>query len=424
MSSPLRIDFVAPPFGGHLYPQLDLACQLRSAIQPAIHFLSTPGARQAIESLGFSSTLLLSDKEHLVSGIANAPKQVGSKPWRLIGQLKDNLSMMDQLIAELEVRWRLDRPDLVIADFAVPIAGLLAQRMGIPWWTAIRAPTVIDTPDGVPPYLGGLLPSKSLVGRMRNAMGRCLIRSFKRTTHRIFRRAMLRIGVPSVYRSDGYERIYSPECILIQGVRELEFPCTWPPSATFIGPLTGGPIFTHTVPSYVADKPHVLVSLGTHVRWAKEHASDLIREVACRMPDLEFHFTRGAALESLAKSQANYHEISYLPYDQHMQRYAASIHHAGSGIMYSCLRQGVPCLAWPQDFDQFDNASRLVYHGLGVRCRTEANCIVQDLRRILSDVTMRRNLERMRATIASYRTADLVVALLGERFPSRSFPKA
>lgn len=323
MSQRLRIDVVTPPFGGHLHPQLDLATRLHDAARAEIRILSTPSARQAVELCLFPIVALLANREDTILGIANAVQRVGSNPFRLVGQLKDNLSVMDQLIAELTESWKANRPDLVIADFAVPVAGLLAQRMQIPWWTAIRAPTVIDTPDGIPPYMGGLKPKSGLAGSIRDRCGRTLIRTFKQSVHLLFRHRMKRFGIPSIYRNDGFEQIYSPEQIIVQGVRELEFPCTWPPSADFVGTLTASPCFEHTPPRYRSGKPHVLVSLGTHVRWAQRSAAELIEQVACRMPDFEFHFTQGRSdLPSSAASSSNFQILSYLPYDRYISTHA------------------------------------------------------------------------------------------------------
>jgi UDP:flavonoid glycosyltransferase YjiC (YdhE family) len=47
----------------------------------------------------------------------------------------------------------------------------------------------------------------------------------------------------------------------------------------------------------------------------------------------------------------------------------AVVHHGGAGVMWECLRAGVPQLVLPQDYDQFDHAARLEAAGVGVRLR-------------------------------------------------------
>ncbi len=408
----MRIDSVSSPFAGHLHPQLDLATRIRNATDTDIHFLSTPAAKKAIELCDFKMTPLLADRDHIVAGIANAPKQVGSNPYRLWGQLRDNVSMMDQLMLELRQRWQTNPPDLAIVDFAVPVAGLLARSMGIPWWTSLTAVCAMETLDGVPTYLGGLIPKGGLRGHLRNMVGRQIIRSFKRSMHLLFRRQMLRFGIPRVYRSDGYETIYSSETILAYRPREFEFPCSWPEALHFVGPLTGGPTYPHRPPQFISGKPHVLISLGTHVGWAKKSAAETIRQVAAAMPHLEFHFSHGKANAEQSIESGNYHEYAYFPYHEYANRYAVSINHGGSGILFTCLQNAIPILIWPQDFDQYDHAARVVYHGLGLRLQNDVPSIVRDLQRLLDDGTIRQNLSRMKRTIDAYDTTKIVCNLL------------
>ena len=408
----MRIDSVSSPFAGHLHPQLDLATRLRAAIDARIHFLSTPTARRAIELSDFEMTPVLADRDHVISGIANATKQVGSNPYRLWGQLRDNLSMMDQLMIELCDRWKLDRPDLVLVDFAVPVAGLLARSMGIPWWTSLTTVCAMETLDGVPAYLGGLMPRTGVRGQIRNLLGRQIVRSFKRSTHWLFRRQMVRFGIPRVYRSDGFEAIYSPETILAYQPREFEFPCTWPNALHFVGPLTQSPPFPHRSPQFVIGKPHVLVSLGTHVGWAKKSAAETIRKVALAMPNFEFHFSHGMANAEQSSDSGNYHEYAYFPYHQYAHRYAVSINHGGTGILFACLRNAIPILIWPHDFDQYDHAARIIHHGLGIRLQNDVSLIVRDLQRLLMDANIRQNVNRMKSIIDSYDTTKLVCKLL------------
>ena len=181
----------------------------------------------------------------------------------------------------------------MIADFTVPIAGLLAKELGIRWWTSMPTPCAMETGDGTPTYLGGWKPPTTLAGRIRDAAGRWMIRCFKRGVHQLFRRQLTELGVPRLYRDDGLEVIYSDESVLAMGLREFEFERTWPPVVHFIGPLTRSPAFEHQPPIFEDGKQHILVSLGTHLWWAKGTARDLIRVVARSMPDCVFHFSDG-----------------------------------------------------------------------------------------------------------------------------------
>ena len=150
-------------------------------------------------------------------------------------------------------------------------------------------------------------------------------------------------------------------------MREFEFERDWPPAFRFVGPLTGGPVFPHAAPEFEAGKRHVLVSLGTHLLWAKRAAFELLEAVAERMPECRFHFTHGAPKSTSHERRGNVRHYGYFPYDLYLPRYDAAIVHGGTGVLYSCIKAAMPMLVWPQDFDHFDHAARVVVRGLGTR---------------------------------------------------------
>ncbi|MCC9598964.1 hypothetical protein LOC67_00220 [Stieleria sp. JC731] len=414
MSRRLRIDFLAPPFAGHLYPLLQLAKGLADRGFDSIRFFSTPEAESAIKASGFSLCPLVSDRSHIVFEIANTDQPIGSNPLRLHGQFKLNLSLMSQLRSELQEAWSHERPDLVVADFTVPVAGLLARQIGIRWWTSLPTVCVLDTPDGTPAYLGGWAPPKSFVGQFRDTFGRQLVRGFKRGVYRAYRGDLKQLGLDAIYRQDGYEAIYSEERILGLGIREFEFPCRWPASLDFIGPLTASPTRNHQSPCFVEGKRHVLVSLGTHLRWAKERARKIMRQLAKHRRDLVVHFTHGDYELDEVASEGNFFSYPYIPYQAWIDRYDAVIHHGGTGVTYACIRAGIPVLVWPQDYDQFDHAARIVHHGIGLRLRPDPQLIGEDLNRLWGDRVIQENVRAFSGYAAGYRPVEQVADWLAE----------
>src|SRR5215831_11731940 len=127
MCRDLRIDFVAPPFAGHLFPLLELARFLRGQGFTRLRVLSTAGAARAVQVSGLTLVELLPGREGRVRAIADTDAQVGLHPHRLYRQFRMNMALMPALRAQLKALWAADRPDLVIADFTVPLAGLLAR---------------------------------------------------------------------------------------------------------------------------------------------------------------------------------------------------------------------------------------------------------------------------------------------------------
>ena len=402
MCRELRLDFVAPPFAGHLYPALDLARRLRERGVGGIRFLSTSGGRAPIEAAGFPFVEILPGQDQAVWSIANTRMKVGSNPLQMWGQVKKNLTLMHDLQQQVQETWQTDRPDLVIADFVVPVAGLTAQSLGIRWWTGMPSPCVLETKDGTPAYLGGWMPRQDLYGRIRDWMGRQTIRHFKKASGWLFARPLKQLSIPHLYRADGFEIVYSPERILAYGMREFEFPRTWPTWCQFIGPLIAGPSLPGPALKWDDSKQTVLVTLGTHLPWAKSSAIDLMHQVARLMPDTVFHFSRGQMGNCEVEIRDNLHVYGSIPYDASLHRYDAAIIHGGTGILYSCIQHGVPMLVWPHDYDQFDHAARIVHHELGLRLIPQAQRIAADLKVLLSSESIRTALDRFQKSYQTY----------------------
>ena len=138
------IDFVAPPFAGHLYPALDLARRLRDRGFSRLRVLTTAGGRFAVEASGLPFVEILPNQDEAVWAIANTRVAVGSNPLRMWRQVQGNLALMRDLQQQLRDFWSGQRPDLVLADFVVPVAGLTAESMGIAWWTGMPSPCAGD----------------------------------------------------------------------------------------------------------------------------------------------------------------------------------------------------------------------------------------------------------------------------------------
>lgn len=364
--SRLKVFLIAPPFSGHLHPLLGIGMRLQESADVTV--LSTPGAA-ADTVLPFQP--ILGQHERTVWAIAEPGQDVKSNPRLLYRQLKANISLLAELRAELLAHMQAQRPHLVLADFTVPVAGLAAQQLGIPWWTTLPSPCVFETPDGPPAYMGGLFPAQNGPQRLLHAVLRLAVRGFKLAMGRLFRQELSAIGFPGIYRADGYEAIYSPQRILALGMRELEFPRTYPAHFEFAGPVLHTPHRDSPAPHFHRGaSPHVLITLGTHLPHAKAKLAAVMRRLAARHPHITFHFTHGLAAHAASPTQdtsSPLQEYAHISYAEHLHRYSLVIHHAGSGILNYCLRHGIPSVVIPQDYDQFDNAARLVAHGLAHR---------------------------------------------------------
>lgn len=411
MSAPdVAIDFVAPPFAGHLFPILQLAQTLRERGIAKARVLTTSDAADSIRLCGLEPVDILPNRAEEVWAIANTRARSDRHPLRMYQQFRANMALMSDLAAQLRVTWSVHRPQLVIADFTVPVAGLVARELGIRWWTAMPSPCALESRTGTPGYLGGWTPSSSLFARTRDAFGRGITRAFKRFVGAIFRDELRALGFNSMYREDGSEAAYSDECILGFGMQEFEFERDWPACFSFVGPLTSAPPFVHVEPEFDANKRTILVTLGTHLPWARERAKALIERVASEMPDCVFHFAQGQPGSQSVERRGNAIHYGFVPYGRYIDRYDAAIVHGGTGSTYTCIEAGVPMLVWPHDYDQFDHAARIVHRGLGLRLRESS--VARDLRRILDDGAFRAHVKEFQQHARRYDPATFVAQRL------------
>jgi len=413
MRTDLKIDFVAPPFAGHLFPQLQLAKYAKSRGMERLRFLSCPRMKAAVEQHGIEFLPLLADKETELVDIVLGTQQVMHSIKKMVKKVDRVLDLMGQFSNELRDYWTADRPDLVVIDFLTPFAGVVADELGIPWWTAMPSPTFVEVRKGTPAFLGGWEPPKTVCGRCRDALGRSFVRMFKRAFFRLFRKKIQSLGFKSIYREDGTERMFSNDVILGLGIPEIEFENDYPQAMNWIGPCTDSPSFEHPAPQYESGKTHILVSLGTQIPWAKERAEKMFREVAGLLPDYVFHFTLGDSDLKEPRIESNLHFYGYMPYTADAFRnYKLIVNHGGIGVLYTAMMAGVPQLIWAQDYDQHDNAARIAFHGLGLRTQGKPQDIVEKINRLLHNDSFRKRAEEYRQIVARYHPGQSFVELL------------
>lgn len=369
-----RIDLLAPPFAGHLHPILAMGRALNDLAQ--VRVLSTEAAQARIRMAGLQGEVVLPGVDTRLHAITDPPQRVGSNPLRLHAQFDASLGLLEVFAHALRERYAHERPDLLIADFTLPVAGPIAMGHGIPWWTSHPSPCVIEAPGGPPAYLGGWLPARSRLGRLRDRSAGLAVRGFKRTIGQLYARRLKALGFDGLYREDGSEAAYSPQRILALGLREFEFERRWPSTVDFIGPLLWSPPAVGPPPPPIDDaRPQILISLGTHLGFAKPALVTELECIAAAYPQWCLHFSAGrfdacpANGDPCPAAPGRLQHHAWVDYPSWIPRMQAVVHHGGAGVLWECLRAGVPQLVLPQDYDQFDHAARLEVAGAGVRLR-------------------------------------------------------
>jgi zeaxanthin glucosyltransferase len=120
--------------------------------------------------------------------------------------------------------------------------------------------------------------------------------------------------------------------------------------------------------------------------------------------------------KALGRPPANVRLLEFLPQLQVLDEADLAITHAGAGTMRECIMKGVPMLAYPRDSDQFGNAARIGYFGLGLRGERrhdDAAAIRRKAMQIRADCRFRDRLHAMRAEI-EHGESDLLAAALAD----------
>lgn len=364
----MRILFVAPPFAGHL----DRLVPLMQAAQEAGHAVRvlTGHARlsflheRKIEAAAPPS-LPVGALEHIAEGFG----RLHGRPHAGLAQLQANLTLVTPLISDLCQEIQSWRANVLVADSVALMAGPAAMRMGIPWITMLASPLSLYTSGGTPAFCGGWYPPRGWLGRGRDMMGRLGHRVMREVVFTLVRSQLPR-ELRRPFRTDGTEAIYSPFAVLGLGMEELEFPRLWPPAFEMIGPLASTPAMD-PAPDFPRAKQRIFATLGTHLPWARAPWRAGLEELARERPDWLIVASEGRMEGRSAPLSGtgapNLHVVPRLCYRRDLPAFDAVIHHGGTGIAYSALAAGLPSLVIPHDYDQFDMASRIAWHGLGVQ---------------------------------------------------------
>lgn len=395
-----RLLLVAPPFAGHLNPLVALGRGLRDRGFD-VRFATGATKVGLLHEHGFAADALLPDDPHVFDRIADTDGPVRSNPLLLTRQLAANLRLLPRARAEIDALVRRDRPDAVLVDFTAPVAGMVALDHGLPWLTTMPTPFALETRTGTPSYCGGWGPARHAGHRVRDAAGRTATRVTKRTMQRVLAPAFRTAGT-GVYRADGSEAAYSPTHILGLGMTELELDRDWPAAFRMVGPVTATP--EGGAAPRLPSGPRVLVTLGTHLPWAKDRLVAQARALADGLPGHAIVVSLGDAARRSPDPLAvddRVHVYAHLPYDEVVPGTAAVVHHGGAGITYSAVRAGVPAVVCPQDYDQFDFAARVVAAGAGVRVRRlDGRRVAEAVRSVLD--ADRAPLDALAAAAATY----------------------
>lgn len=406
----IKIDVVAVPLSGHLYPTLNLLAPLLQNPQYEIRLFTGLQKKAVAEAVGFQVLPILEGHVKEFEKAANNKEQLGIiSAYRQLSASLDLINLVsDQLIQE----WTNHRPDIVIVDFITLSGGLVAEQMGLPWITTMATQFVLETTDGPPCLIGGMGSPKNFWQATIQFLGRKATRIVKRIVFFSFRDRLKRYKF-KLYNQLGQESIYSPYSILAIGMKELELKKGFPDHFLWVGPsgasVEAGEDYPLDLTPFI-ERKKVLVTCGTQLAWAKENLIFQTKELAKAHPHCHFFVTRGLGGESFQceSLMENLSLVSYLPYKEYIPQMDYVIHHGGAGIFYQCIIYGKPALILPHDYDQFDYAVRGVEAGIAFTAkRDNSKAIGQAFEELLAKENWP-ELESLRQTAQSYHPTEIL----------------
>lgn len=406
----IKIDVVALPLSGHLYPTMNLLAPLLQNPQYEIRLLTGPQKKAVAEAVGFQVLPILEGHVKEFEKAANNKEQLGIiSAYRQLSASLDLINLVsDQLIQE----WTNHRPDIVIVDFITLSGGLVAEQMGIPWITIMATQFAIETTEGPPCFFGGMGIPRNNWQVLEQFLARKITRLGKRIVTFLLRDRLRRYHF-KLYNQKGQETIYSPYSILGIGMKEVELKKGFPEHYRWVGPFGASVEAVEDYPldlSLFAGRKKILVSCGTQLEWAKENLIYQAKQLAKAHPDCHFFVTRGLGGESFQceSLMENLSLVSYLPYKEYIPQMDYVIHHGGAGIFYQCIIYGKPALILPHDYDQFDYAVRGVEAGVAYTAkRDNSKEIGQAFDRLLAKENWP-ELETLRQAAQSYHPTEIL----------------
>lgn len=296
------------------------------------------------------------------------------------------------------------QPDAVVSDFAFPGACLAAESRDIPYVIIYHAGLSFKGP-GIPPFGSGL-PIGEVWGRKEKLL-RFMADSLEKRVGSAIAQARKRLRLP--HSEKGYLTCpSSPWLTLVLTAEAIEasrFPL--PPTTFFIGPCISGRQSASTrdfsFDQFSSDKPKVYVSLGT----VFNKKSKVFRKIINAFTDGRYQVivSAGGAFTQLRSQYIPSYVLLFenVPQLEVLLRVDAVISHGGNNTVNETLAAGKPLLVMPVGGEQGDNASRIVFLGVGLRVdikKSTSKEIGAKVRRLIEEPTFSQRAQEIADVLA------------------------
>jgi UDP:flavonoid glycosyltransferase YjiC (YdhE family) len=426
----MRILLSARPADGHFNPLTGIATHL-AAVGHDVRWYAGPEYAGRVNRLGMMAYPYVAATEVTGTNInVLFPERAKLKGPRLISfdaekYFVANVAEQFQDIVAIRAEFPFD---LFFCDGSLYVEQLVAQVLRIPVF-ATGMSAVMPTAESPPPFFG-LSPARSVVDRVRHGVTRRLLvagnkRALASYNHTLAAHG-LRTMPPDAFPDGPMAHVTR---VFIDGAPGLEFPgYEPPPNAEFVGPLAPARSSlpaSAPLPAQVLDPvaPIVVVSQGTIDNTDPNKLVVPTIEALSKGSYVVVATTGGARTSELRRRYASPSVIieDFLDYGDLLLRADAFVTSGGFGSTLAAIGAGVPLVGAGIREGKNDLNVRMAHNGLGVDLRTERPkpaAIRAAVDQVLHDATIRANVARVQAELASYdpfTTIEQAVAALSTR---------
>jgi MGT family glycosyltransferase len=419
----MRFLFAAFPVSGHVNPGLPIAREL-VARGHDVRWYSTRRFKQAIEATGarwvpFRQAMAFDEQQ--------MDLMFPDRPADGIAQIRYDVERIFVEIVrgqtwDLTTELTREPADVIVTDNASGVGDFVSRLCGIPWAVYGILPLTMPSADTAPFGLA-LMPSQSILGRLRNKLLYKLVDTFifdrANALHEELREEFgLAPSGGGLFDLPRSARLYLQAC-----APSFEYPrADMPPHVRFVGasipPVPRGwqpPQWWHQLDGA---RPVVLLTQGTINNDFDQLIRPAIRALANK--NVLVVVTTGSKPEeeiAIDPLPSNVRVERFIPYAALMPKVDLLLTNGGYGSIQIALAHGVPVVAIGKTEDKPEIANRVQWSGagLGLKVRIPKESQILDaVRRVLRERSFRARAEAMRDEMAGLDAAKTSADLLEE----------
>ena len=438
----MRVLFTVWPYSGHVYPCLAVALALRERGHE-VAFYTGDGARGAVDGEGLRrfpfqavarnvADLIgskdSSDHSQLYTQLSDRYTGVATGPLSRLKQIqKFYLEMIvgtvDSQVEDLGPVLDAFRPQAIVTDAFLwaPVLILRETQSAPVAILSFFGGCLVPGPDAPPPGLGLPRPQD---WRTRGISRLAIMMSLRATAgiRSSADQVRHRHGLPPLgrpfFEAAGELPLHMVTCSPEYDYQRNDLPAT----VQYVGPCVYNPPMPKQGWRENLDptRPVVYVSEGT----CQMREPVVLKSAARGLADTSYQVVmstgthRQVSLGDLGCTASNVTIASWVSHEELFPRANVIVCNGGSGTVRAALQAGIPLVLVPMEWDQLENAQRVVEAGAGVRL-SMSQCTPERIRaavdRVLSDPSFSGNARRLADSFTRYgngqRAAQLIETL-------------